>query len=153
MESDLIGFLVSLGVWNWLILGVALLAIEIVAPGIFMLWLGLAALMVGVISFFVAWPWQAQIVAFAVFSLALIPAWRRFTRKTQDASDRPFLNRRTEAMVGQVFTLDQPIVNGSGAVRVGDTLWRVLGPDCEAGHRVKVVSADGVDLHVKPVQH
>ena len=53
------------------------------------------------------------------------------------------LNRRTEALVGRVFTLEKPIVDGIGTVRIDDTIWRVRGPDCPAGSRVKVTQADG----------
>ena len=60
-----------------------------------------------------------------------------------------FLNRRSDALVGRVFTLDKPIMDGSGTVRVDDTIWRVSGPDCPAGSRVKVVRADGASLTVE----
>ena len=140
----------SLGVWNWFIAGGILLAIEVVAPGTFMLWLGLSALLVGIISLFVDWPWQMQFVAFAVFAIASIPVWLRIGRSVAAPADQPFLNRRSEAFVGQVFTLDKPIVNGSGTVRVGDTVWRVTGPDSPGGSRVKVTRADGATLYVEP---
>jgi membrane protein implicated in regulation of membrane protease activity len=140
----------SLGIWNWFIVGGLLLAIEVVAPGTFMLWLGLSALLVGIISLFVDWPWQMQFVAFAVFAIASIPIWHRIGRRVEAPVDQPFLNRRAEAFVGQVFTLDKPIVNGSGTVRVGDTVWRVTGPDSPAGSRVKVTRADGATLYVEP---
>jgi len=140
--------IVSLGIWNWFIAGGILLAIEVMAPGTFMLWLGLSALLVGVISLLVSWPWQAQCVAFAVFAIASIPIWRRVGHRVSAPGDQPFLNRRAEALVGQVFTLDKPIVNGAGTVRVGDTVWRVTGPDSPAGIRVKVTRADGATLFV-----
>ena len=60
-----------------------------------------------------------------------------------------FLNRRSDALVGRVFTLDKPIMDGSGTVRVDDTVWRVSGPDCPAGSKVKVVRADGASLMVE----
>jgi inner membrane protein len=63
--------------------------------------------------------------------------------------DSPFLNRRTEGYVGQVFTLEKPIVDGIGAVRINDTVWRVTGPDCPAGSRVRVARADGANLVVE----
>jgi len=141
--------IISLGHWNWFILAVILLALELVAPGAFMLWLGLSAILVGVISVAVDWPWQGQIVAFAVFAVLCIPLWRRFARGTAPSGDQPLLNRRAEVLVGRVFTLEKPIVGGIGTVRVGDTLWRVAGPDCPAGARVKVARADGVDLQVE----
>jgi len=141
--------IVSFGVWNWFIAGGILLAIEVLAPGTFMLWLGLSALLVGVISLAIDWPWQAQLVAFAVFAVASIPIWHRIGRRVEAPVDQPFLNRRSEALVGQILALDKPIVNGSGTVRVGDTVWRVTGPDAPAGSRVKVTRADGATLFVE----
>ena len=59
------------------------------------------------------------------------------------------LNRRTDALVGRVFTLEKPIVDGIGTVRIDDTVWRVRGPECPAGSRVKVVRSDGASLTVE----
>jgi membrane protein implicated in regulation of membrane protease activity len=143
-------YLANLGVWNWFILGGVLLVMEIIAPGTFMLWLGLSALTVGVLSLIIAWPWQAQLVAFAVLSIISIVLWRRFSPKLQEVRAQPFLNRRTEGFVGRVFTLERPIVDGSGTVRIDDTIWQVRGPDSPSGTRVKVTDADGATLHVMP---
>jgi inner membrane protein len=140
---------VKLGAWNWLIAGLVLMALELVAPGVFMLWLGLAALLVGIISLFTDWIWQVQVIAFAAFSLAAVPLWRRLATQSSTNAQSMFLNRRSDALVGRVFTLDKPIMDGSGTVRVDDTIWRVSGPDCPAGSRVKVVRADGANLTVE----
>lgn len=137
-----------LDTWNWLILGIVLMAIETFAPGVFMLWLGLAALTVGLLSFVVTWTWQAQIIAFAALSIAMVPLWRHFARRGPAATDKPFLNRRAEGLIGRAFTLERPIVGGIGTVRIDDTVWRVAGPDLPAGSRVKIVSADGASLRV-----
>jgi membrane protein implicated in regulation of membrane protease activity len=48
-----------------------------------------------------------------------------------------------------VFTLEKPIVDGVGTIRIEDTVWRVSGPNLPAGSRVKVASADGADLAVE----
>ena len=117
----MVPFIVSLGAWNWVIVGAILLALELAVPGAFMMWLGLAAILVGVISFAVDWSWQAQFVAFAVFTAASVPLWRRFARKVEPQLESPFLNRRTEALIGRVFTLEKPIVDGVGTVRIDDT--------------------------------
>jgi membrane protein implicated in regulation of membrane protease activity len=86
---------------------------------------------------------------FAVFAVAAVPLWRRFALKSGAASvSNPFLNRRTDALVGREFTLEKPIVDGSGTVRIDDTIWRVAGPDAPAGSRVRVVRADGASLTV-----
>ena len=145
----LIDYLATIGKWNWLILSAAFLVLELLAPGAFMLWLGLSALLVGVISLAIDWPWQAQFIAFAVFAIASIPIWHRVGRRVEGPVDQPFLNRRSAALVGQMFTLDKPIVNSSGTVRIGDTVWRVTGPDLPAGSRVKVTRADGAALFVE----
>ena len=139
----------TMGTWNWLIFGFILMALELIAPGVFLFWLGLAALLVGLVSFAVHPAWQTQLLMFALFAALAVPVWRRLAfspRKTDDAN--AFLNRRAEALVGRVFTLEKPIVDGSGTVRIDDTVWRVTGPDTPAGTRVRVVHADGPNLTV-----
>jgi inner membrane protein len=139
---------VTLGTWNWLIFGFILMALELAAPGVFMFWLGLAALLVGLLSFVFTPSWQTQLLMFAVFSVAAVPLWRRFALKSMASKSNPFLNRRTDALVGREFTLEKPIIDGSGTVRIDDTIWRVAGPDAPAGSRVRVVRADGASLTV-----
>jgi len=146
---DIMSLAVQLGPWKWIILGVILLALELAVPGAFMMWLGLAAIVVGVISFAVDWSWQAQLVGFAIFTAASVPLWRRFARKVDPQLESPFLNRRTEALIGRVFTLEKSIVDGVGAVRIDDTIWRVSGPDAATGSRVKVIRAEGANLTVE----
>lgn len=141
----------SLGYWNWFIVAALLFAAEIIMPGTFLLWLGFAAVIVGVISIGVDWPWQAQLVTFAVLSVVSLFVWWRFGRTSAQQSDQPFLNRRAEGYVGRVFTLEKPIVSGVGTVRIDDTVWRVSGPDCPAGSRVKIARADGATLIIEPL--
>ena len=140
---------VTLGTWNWLIFGVVLMALELIAPGVFLFWLGLAALLTGLASFAFAPSWQVQILMFAVFAAAAVPVWRRVARNSAAGNvHSPFLNKRADALVGRVFTLEKPIVDGAGTVRIDDTVWRVAGPDAPAGSRVKIVQADGASLTV-----
>ena len=140
---------VTLGTWNWLIFGVILMALELIAPGVFLFWLGLAALLTGLISFAYTPSWQVQILMFAVFAALAVPVWRHLARSSSSGSaDSPFLNKRADALVGRVFTLEKPIVDGTGTVRIDDTVWRVAGPDAPAGSRVKIVQADGAKLTV-----
>jgi inner membrane protein len=139
----------TLGTWNWLIFGFLLMALELIVPGIFLFWLGLAALLVGLVSFALHPAWQTQLLMFAAFATAAVPVWRRLARGDSAAStSHPFLNRRADALVGRVFTLEKPIVDGSGTVRIDDTVWRVAGPDTPAGSRVRVVQVDGPNLTV-----
>jgi hypothetical protein len=106
-------------------------------------------LLVGLLSFALHPSWQLQILAFAVFAVAAVPLWRRVAFGNSAASkSNPFLNKRADALVGRVFTLEKPIIDGSGTVRIDDTFWRVAGPDAPAGSRVKIVQADGASLTV-----
>jgi membrane protein implicated in regulation of membrane protease activity len=147
----LIDYLTTLGNWHWLILAAIFFVLELMVPGAFMLWLGISAMLVGIISFFVLWSWQYQLIAFAVFAIISIPLWRRVSGRVEKPVDQPFLNRRPEAFIGREFTLEKPIVAGSGTVRIDDTIWRLSGPDCAGGSRVKVVRADAATLVVEPV--
>ena len=141
--------LVSLGNWNWLIFGFILMTLELFAPGVFLFWLGLAALLVGLVSFALHPTWQTEFLMFAVFASLAVPIWRRLARSQREPSkSNPFLNRRAAALVGRVFTLEKPIVDGFGTVRIDDTVWRVAGPDAPAGSRVRVVKVDGPNLTV-----
>jgi len=138
--------------WHWLSLGGVLVVIEILAPGVFFLWLGVAALAVGVVSWaFPALHWQYQVLLFAVLAVVAVVGSRRFLRSHPIESDRPDLNRRGEQIVGRVFTLDQPIVDGTGRLKVGDGVWRIAGPDLPRGARVRVAGADGATLRVEPI--
>ena len=139
----------TLGTWNWLIFGVVLMALELLAPGVFLFWLGLAALLVGLLSFVLHPSWQLQLLMFAAFAVAAVPLWRRVAFGNKAASkSNPFLNKRTDALIGRVFTLEKPIIDGSGTVRIDDTIWRVAGPDAPAGSRVRIVQAEGASLTV-----
>ena len=142
----------SLGAWSWIILGGILLAVELIAPGTFVLWLGVAAILVGLISFVIDWNWQEQGVGFVILAVASLVMWWRLirpARRDEDASDQPFLNRRAQGFVGREFTLEKPIVDGAGTVRMGDTVWRVTGPDCAAGSRIRIARAEGATLFVE----
>ena len=145
----MISLVQSLGAWSWIILGGLLLAVELMAPGTFMLWLGLSAILVGLITFAIDWSWREQGVAFAILAVLSLIVWWKIGRRAKDENDQPFLNRRAEAFVGRVFTLEKPIVGGVGTVRIDDTVWRVSGPDSPSGSRIKVARAEGAMLFVE----
>jgi membrane protein implicated in regulation of membrane protease activity len=135
--------------WHWWILALVLIIAETLLPGTFLLWMGISALVLGVLAWLMpAMGWEVQLMLFAILSLVSILAWRAWQRRHPDVSDQPMLNRRGAQYVGRVFVLESPIQNGYGKVRVDDTLWRVRGTDAEAGSRVRVKAADGVVLEV-----
>lgn len=140
----------ALGPWAWFVLGGVLLVAEILAPGTFLVWLGLAALITGALTYVVDVSWQTQVLAFAALAVVAVLVGRKVTPSPDKASDRPFLNRRAEGYVGRVFTLDEPITGGVGRVRIDDTVWRITGPELAAGTDVRVVGVDGTLLKVEP---
>jgi inner membrane protein len=143
----------ELGAWNWMALGLVLLALEIMVPGIFLLWIGIAAIIVGALTLMIGdaamWSWQLQIVLFLILSLVSAYIGKKVMAKGDGVSDEPFLNQRAEQLVGRTATLAEPISDGRGRIKLGDTQWRVSGPDLPVGTKVKVVSTDGSELSVE----
>ena len=136
--------------WYWWVLGLILLILEVFAPGAFFLWMGISAGVVGVIAWLVpSLSIEWQMLIFTVIAIVSVVGWRAYIRKNPVVTDQPALNRRGEQYVGRVFTLDNPIVNGVGKIRVDDTMWRIEGADCGAGEKVRVVGVDGVNLKVE----
>jgi len=143
-------FLAGLQFWHWLILAAVLAAVEALAPGMFFIWFGLAAGLVGLIVLLVpglGWEWEA--VLFVVLAVACVFLGRTFAHRNPRQSADPALNRRGERYLGRKFTVETPIVNGRGAIKVDDGVWRAAGPDMPAGRQVKVVGIDGSILKVE----
>ncbi|MGO4355465.1 NfeD family protein [Rhizobium sp. RAF36] len=142
----------ELGPWSWWVIGLILLAAEMIVPGFFLVWIGLAALAVGVLSFLLwdagFWVWEVQLILFAAFAVATTFVGRKLTLR-HDATDEPFLNQRGASLVGRTATLAEPIREGRGRIRLDDTIWQVMGPDLPVGTRVKVVASNGRDLTVE----
>lgn len=141
--------LASYGPWFWIVVGAVLLALELVMPGGFLLWLGVAGVITGLASMFQPIDWPFQFLLFGGLSLVLIVAWMRYFKPRERESDRPYLNRRAEAYVGQEAVLHEAIRDGFGRISLGDTIWRVQGPDLPAGQKVRIVSAEGAVLKVE----
>lgn len=146
---------VELGPWNWMVLGFVLLALEILLPGVFLLWIGIAALITGALSLAIwdvgLWVWQVQVLVFLVLSLISPYVGRKIMNEAGGASDQPLLNRRSEQMVGRTATLTEPIHEGRGRIKLDDTTWNVSGPDLPVGARVRVTGAADAELVVEPI--
>lgn len=143
-------WIAGLGAWAWIILGLILIGLELAAPGIFLVWLGLAAVVTGVVDGFAGLSWQASTLLFAALSVACVLLGRYVSRPIVRSEDLS-LNRRGEALIGRVFTLEAPLAGGEGRVRIDDSSWRVTGPDSPAGSAVRVVRVEGATLVVEAV--
>lgn len=133
--------------WHWLVLGVILVILEVLSPGAFFLWLAISAGIVGVLLMVnPGMAWEYQILAFALFSVVSIAVWRMYLKRNPIQTDQPTLNRRGEQYVGRLFSLEQAVVNGHGKIRVDDSTWKIEGPDCDSGTRVRITGVTGVVL-------
>ncbi len=150
----ILNFIQEMGVWTWWILGIALIGIEVLAPGTFFLWFGLAAFVVGAITMMVGldsaiWVWQFQLIVFVCLALVFAIAGRSLMQKKGwDKSEQPALNERGAQLIGRHAVLSQPITEGMGRATIGDTTWRVIGPDLPEGTKVVVTGASAGTLTV-----
>ena len=134
----------------WAVLALLLIAAETLAPGAFLLWMGLAAAAVFLGVLLVPGiPVLAQAAAFVVLSFVTIQVYRKWFRKAARQSDQPLLNRRAAQAIGRVAELDQAIDRGRGRIRLDDAFWTVEGPDLPAGTPVRVIAVDGMVLKVQ----
>ena len=147
----LLDLFISYGPWAWFVTGLVLLALELVVPGGYFLWLGTAGIITGLLAFFgaITWPWQITI--FGLLAIVIVVAWTLVTRNRKGTTDNPFLNRRADRFIGHEAVIDEPIKDGFGRLALGDTIWRIAGPDLAAGQKVRVVGSDGAVLRVEAV--
>ena len=137
-------------VFAWAALALLLFAAEALAPGAFMLWLGLAAAAVFLGVLLVPGiPMLAQAAAFVVLGFVSVQVYRTWFRGRGRASDQPALNRRSAALVGRVLPLERAIVDGRGRVQIADAYWEVTGPELPAGTHVRIVGGDAMTLQVE----
>ncbi|MEQ8710144.1 MAG: NfeD family protein [Rhodospirillales bacterium] len=138
--------------WHWLILGVVLVIGEAVIPGAVLLWMGVAALVTGLVE--LAIPnlgWQIQCLVFAVLSIISVYFGRGWMLRRGGESDHPTLNRRGAEYIGRTYRIDTAIENGVGRLQVDDTFWKILAKDdLPAGSRVTVTGMQGMALEVEP---
>ena len=139
------------GHWFWLSLGLVLIAAEIVAPGFFLMWLGIAALVTGVAAWLLPLPLAAEVVLFGVLALTAVFAAKRWFRDNPIVSDDPMLNDRGARMVGEVVTVLEAIDGGEGRVKVGDGVWTAHGDDAPIGTRVRITGVAGSVVTVEAV--
>jgi hypothetical protein len=139
--------------YGWWLLALVLIGVEVVAPGYFMLWIGIAAGVMGIVTF--ALPVLSplmQAVVFALLAIASCTVYWRFIRPlAEHRDDQPLLNRRAAKLVGQRFVIVESIVNGRGKVKIGDGSWLAEGPDMPAGSEVEVTACEGTTLKVRAI--
>lgn len=135
--------------WLWLSLGGILLAAEMLGASGYLLWSGVAALLVSLLVWLVPLPWEWQGFSFALLTVLSALGWYRWLKARERTQPTSTLNQRGIQLIGRELTLDEALVNGFGHVRIGDSGWRVqAAEDFPAGTPVTVVAVEGVTLKV-----
>jgi len=137
--------------YTWLAIGLILAAAEMAVPGVFLIWMGLAALIVGFVTWLVPIGVPLQIVLFAVLAIVAVFTGRRYLRANPIESPDPLMNRRSDRVIGETVTVTQAIDGGTGKVKLGDSEWLAKGADAAPGTKVRVTGHDGVVLTVEPL--
>lgn len=137
--------------WVWLTLGVLLAGLEMLVPGVYLIWLGIAAIVTGVLTGLLDLSLPAQVIDFVFLSLIVAYSARRFLSESPIVSADPLMNRRGARLVGETAVVVQAIEHGSGRVHVGDSEWIAKGPDLPVGERVRITGNEGATLLVEPL--
>ena len=136
--------------WNWWVLALVLVTVEVLVAGTFFLWMGISAATVGLVLFLLPGiSWESQLSLFAIFSVVSIVLSQIWMAKHHRSEPPSTLNRRGSQYIGRHYTLSEPIVNGAGRLNIDDTVWRINGPDLDSGTQVIIDGMEGTILRVK----
>ncbi|MGI8705580.1 MAG: NfeD family protein [Sphingomicrobium sp.] len=136
--------------WLWMIGGVLLLATEILVPGVFLVWIGIAALVTGLFAILFGIGVPGQLGLFALYSVIAVLVGRRFYAVPGTDSVDPLLNNRAASLIGRRVTVVTAVDEDSGRVRVGDSEWSARGGPGQPGERVRITGVEGNCLIVEP---
>ncbi|WFL78959.1 NfeD family protein [Altererythrobacter arenosus] len=136
--------------WVWIGIGLVLAALEIMVPGVYLIWLAVAAIITGMLTFGLGIGLPAQVVIFVSLSLIAAFSAKRILRDQPITSSDPLLNQRGGRLVGEMAVVTQPIENGTGRIKHGDSEWLARGPELDIGTRVRIIGNDGAILIVEP---
>lgn len=135
--------------WGWLVFAALLGVAEVMIPGVFLIWVALAAAVTGLIALLLPVSVPVQLLIFALLCLISVWGGRRWYVANPVNSQDPLLNDRTARLIGEVVLVVEPIEAGRGRVKVGDSVWSCRGPDAPVGSRVRVVGAEASVLKVE----
>lgn len=136
--------------WYWALFGLGLVVVELLLPDAFMLWLGIAAILVsGILALFPEMPLSIQLIIFSILALGTTYAGKKLMLKLTSKESGLVLNKRGQSYIGHTFPLEEPIVQGVGFLNIDDTRWKIHGEDAPVGTIVKVISVQDNILLVK----
>ncbi|WP_114228808.1 MULTISPECIES: NfeD family protein [Sphingomonas] len=135
--------------WWWLIGGLLLLIAELIAPGVFLLFVGAAAMATGLFVLLFGLGLAPALILFALYTAVAVMVGRKvYANRAVDSPD-PLLNDRGARLIGRVVTAATAIDHSHGRVRVGDSEWSARGGPAQAGEQVRITGVDGNCLRVE----
>jgi membrane protein implicated in regulation of membrane protease activity len=135
--------------WLWMIGGVVLLIAEIIAPGVFLVWIGIAAIVTGLFAILFGIGIAGQLGLFALYAILAVMVGRRFYAVKELEHSGPGLNNPSARLIGRRVIVVQPVDEDSGRVRVGDSEWSARGGPAQPGDRVRITGVEGNSLIVE----
>ena len=138
--------------WIWAIGGLILLIAEIIAPGFFLVFLGVAAIATGLFTLMFDLGLGPQLALFVVYTALAVMLGKRWYGEPDSADERHAINEPAKRLVGRTVTVTADVDDHVGRVRVGDGEWSARGGPAAAGERVTVTGVDGNCLTVEPTR-
>ena len=138
--------------WWWIAGGLVLAGLELAVPGVYLIWLAVAALITGAIALVMDFGIAVQVVNFVALALIAAYSARRILRDKPIESTDPMLNNRAGRLIGQTAVVTVALTGGEGRVRHGDSEWIAHGPDAAIGQRVRILGMEGSALQTGPLE-
>ena len=102
--------------WVWLTLGLVLAGLEMLVPGVYLIWLAVAAFITGVLTLAFDISLPMQVVDFVSISLIAAFSAKRLLRDRPIESADPLMNKRGARLVGEIARVTEAIAAGQGRV-------------------------------------
>lgn len=137
----------------WLILGGILMLIELLGTSGYMLWSSLSAFVIGLITWLTPISWYLAWIFFTLLAITIMILWWYWLKqKAKTNQDSLLLTQPFNELIGKQYDLIEPIHNGFGRIKIGDSSWRVQSDiDLPVGTIVKVIAIESNTLKVSPV--
>ncbi|PID51558.1 MAG: hypothetical protein CR960_00140 [Pasteurellales bacterium] len=138
--------------WNsWLIGGFLLLILEVFISGVFLMWWGLAGIimagLVTLVTLSLSWQFAIWAIIASIFSLL----WWRYQKSKDQKDETNMLNQKDLAMLGKQGKVIEILDNGSIRAKFADSTWKVEGEHLAIGDLVKVVKVKAITLIVEKI--
>lgn len=136
----------------WLTLAAILFLAELIVPGVFLVWLAIAAAVTGLAGLIIPMNLVGQLTLFGIASIASVMLARRWYAAHADESDDPLLNDRRARLIGITVKVVQPVTPTSGRVKIGDSEWSARGPDLPVDATARIVDVEGGTVILEAIE-